>query len=204
MQVVGWHAESTLALSTRNVQVPMKLRGRAARVVAAKMPLDALRTDKGFQGLLGILEWAYGGDTADNILQAVVGLLMCKRGYSDMLTWINRLDMLVYRLAKFGIVSNNCFSGTLALLNSNLNANKRAMVVASRGRSLTFSQVLVAIQQLFPGGSTWRPMDFIFGAEVQRRGNNKTPIGKKNWHTRWVTGYLLEVREAWACSTRLS
>ena len=75
VQVVAWHAESTLAVSTRNVQVFTKLRGRAARVVAAKMPLDALRTDQGFQGLLGILEWAYGGDTADKILQAVVGLL---------------------------------------------------------------------------------------------------------------------------------
>ena len=99
VKVVAWHAESTLAVSTRNVQVFTKLRGRAACVVAVNMPLDALRTDQGFQGLLPILEWAYGGDTADNILQAVVGLLECKRGDSDMLTWINRLDMLVYRLA---------------------------------------------------------------------------------------------------------
>ena len=117
VQVVAWHAESTLAVSTRNVQVFTKLRGRAARVVAAKMPLDALRTDQGFQGLLGIVEWAYGGDTADNILQAVVGLLECKRGDSDMLTRINRLDMLVYGQANFGIVLNERFSGTLALLN---------------------------------------------------------------------------------------
>ena len=56
VQVVAWHAESTLAVSTRNVQIFTKLRGPAARVVAAKMPLDALRTDQGFQGLLGILD----------------------------------------------------------------------------------------------------------------------------------------------------
>ena len=179
VQVVAWHAESTLAVSTRNVQVFTKLRGRSARVVAAKMPLDALRTDQGFHELLGILEWAYVGDTADNILQVVVGLVECKRGDSDMLTWINRLDMLVYRLANFGIVSDERFSGTLALLNSNLNADQRAMVVASKGWSLVFSQVWVAIQQLFPGGSTSRPIDCMFGAEAQRRGNNKTPTGNK-------------------------
>ena len=137
VQVVAWHAESTLAVWTRNVQAFTKLRGRAARVVAAKMSLDALRSDQRFQGLLGILEWAYGGDTADNILQ--VGLLECKRGDSDMLTWINRLDMLVYRLANFGIVLDERFSGTLALLKSNLNADQQAMVVASTGRSLVFS-----------------------------------------------------------------
>ena len=39
------HAKRTLAVSTRNVQVFTKPRGRAARVVAAKMPLDAFRTD---------------------------------------------------------------------------------------------------------------------------------------------------------------
>ena len=104
VQVVAWHAESTLAASTRNVQVLAKLRGPVARVVAAKIPLDALCTDQGFQGLLGILEWAYGGDTADNILQADVGLLDCKRGDSDMLTWINWLDMLVYCFANLCIV----------------------------------------------------------------------------------------------------
>ena len=48
VQVVTWHADSTLAVSTRNVQVFTKLRGRAERVVAAKMPLDALCTDQGF------------------------------------------------------------------------------------------------------------------------------------------------------------
>ena len=53
------------------------------------------------------------------------------------------------------------------------------MVVASTGRSLVFSQVLVAIRQLFPGGSTWRPIDCMFGAEARRRGNNKTPTGNK-------------------------
>ena len=179
VQVIAWHAESTLGVSTRNVQVFTKLRGRAARVVAAKMPLDARRTDQGFQGLLGILEWACGGDTAHNILQAVVGLLECKRGDSDMLTWINGLDMLVYRLANFGIVLDERFSGTLALLNSNLNADQRAMVVASTGRSLVFSQVLVAIRQLFPGASTSRPIDCMFGAESHRRGNNKTPTGNE-------------------------
>ena len=35
VQVVVWHAESTLAVSTRNVQVFTKIRGHAARVVAA-------------------------------------------------------------------------------------------------------------------------------------------------------------------------
>ena len=145
VKVVAWHAESTLAVSTRNVQVFTKLRGRAARIVAAKMPRDALSTNQGFQGLLGILECAYGADTADNLLQAVVGLLECRRGDSDMLTWINRVDMLVYRLQTFGIVLDERFSGTLALLNSNRNADQRAMVVASTGRSLVFSQVLVAI-----------------------------------------------------------
>ena len=174
-----WHAESTLAVSTRNVQVFTKLRGCATRVVAAKMTLDALRTDQGFQGLLWILEWAYGGDIADNILQAVVGLLECKRGDSDMLTWINRLDMLVYHLANFGIVLDERLSETLALLNSNLNGDQRAMVVASTGWSLVFSQVLVAIGQLFQGGLTSRPIDCMFGAEAQRRGNNKTPTGNQ-------------------------
>ena len=104
VQVVAPHAESTLAVSKRKVQVFTKLRGRAARVVAAKMPLAALHTHQGFQGLLGILEWSYGADSTDNILQAVVGMLQCKRGDSDMLTWINRLDMLVQRLAHFGII----------------------------------------------------------------------------------------------------
>ena len=41
------------------------------------------------------------------ILQTIyfrrAGLLECKRGDSDMLTWINRLDMLVCRFANFGI-----------------------------------------------------------------------------------------------------
>ena len=179
VQVVEWHAESTLAVSTRNVQVFTKLRGRAARVVAAMMPLDALCTSQGFQGLLGILEWAYGGDTADNILQAVVGLLECKRGDSEMLAWINRLDVLVYGLANFGIVLDQRFSGTMALLNSNLNADQRAMVVASTGRSLVFSQVLIAIRQLFPGRSTSNSINCMFGAEAQRRGNNKTPTGNE-------------------------
>ena len=179
IEVVAWHAESTLAVSTRNVQVFTKLRGRAPHAVAAKMPLDALRTDQGFQGLLSILEWASGGDTVNNILRAVVGLLECKRGDSDMLTWINRLDMLVYRLANFGIILDERFSGTLALLNSNLNADQQAMVVASTGRSLVFSQVFVAIRQLFPGGSASRPIDCMFGAEAQQRVNNKTPTGKK-------------------------
>ena len=149
------------------------------RVVAAKLPLDALRTDQGFQGLLGILEWAYGGDTADNILQAVVGLLECKRGDSDMLTWINWLDMLVSRLANFGIVLDERFSETLALLNSNPNADQRAMVVASTSQSLVFSQVLVAIRQLFQSPSTSRPIYCMFGLEAQRRLNNKTPTGNK-------------------------
>ena len=180
VQVVAWHAESTLAVSTRNVQVFTKLRKRAARVVAAKMPLDALRTDQGFQGLVGILGWAYGGDTVENILQAVVGLLECKRGANDMLTWINRLDMLVYRLANFGIVLDERFLGTLALLNSNLNADQRAMAVASTGRSLVFLQVLVAIRTPFLGGSTSRPIDCMFGAETQRQGNNKTRTGNKD------------------------
>ena len=96
-----------------------------------------------------------------------------------MLTWINRLDMLVYRLANFGIILDERFSGTMALLNSNLNADQQAMLVASTGWSLVFSQVLVAIRQLFPGGSTSRPIDCMFGAEAQRRGNNKTPTGNK-------------------------
>ena len=78
-----------------------------------------------------MLEWAYGGDTTDNILQAVVELLESKRGDSDMFTWINRLDMQVYRLANLGIVLDERFSGTLALLNSNLNADQRAIDVAS-------------------------------------------------------------------------
>ena len=108
-----------------------------------------------------------------------MGLLECKRGDSDMLTWMIRLDMLVYRRANFGIVLDERFSGTLALLNSNLNADQRAMVVASTGRWLVFSQVLVAIRQLFPGGSTSRPIKCMFGAEAQRRGNNKTPTGNK-------------------------
>ena len=111
VQVVTWHAESTLAVWTCNVQVFTKLGGRAARVVAAKMPLDALCTDQGFQGLLRLLELAYGGDTADNILQAVVGLLECKRGDSDMLTWINRLNMLVYRLANLALSWMRGFRG---------------------------------------------------------------------------------------------
>ena len=53
------------------------------------------------------------------------------------------------------------------------------MVVASTGRSLVFSQLLVAIGQLFLGGYTSRPINCTFGAGAQRRGNNKTPTGKK-------------------------
>ena len=53
------------------------------------------------------------------------------------------------------------------------------MVVASTSRSLVFSQVMAAIRQLFPGASTSRPIDCMFGAEAQRRGNSKTRTGNK-------------------------
>ena len=84
---------------------------------------------------------------------------------------------LVLRILALSWMSD--FWGTLALLNSNLNADQPAMVVASTGRSLVFSQVLVAIRQLFPGAPTGRPIDCMFGAEAQRQGNNKTPTGNK-------------------------
>ena len=67
----------------------------------------------------------------------------------------------------------------MALLNSNLNADQRAMVVASTGGLLVFWQVLDAFRQLFPGASTLRPIDCMLQAEAQRRGNDKTPTPNK-------------------------
>ena len=173
VQAMAWYAESGQSGSAKHVQLFTRLRGRSARVATAKISLDQLRSDQGVHLLLGVLEWAYGGDSADNVLQAVTELLECRRGASDMLTWMNRLDILVYRLGNFGIGVDDRFTGALALLNSGLNKDQRAMVVASTRRTLNLSNVLVAMRQLFPGSTQQDRVDVLYGAGKDTR--TKTP-----------------------------
>ena len=73
--------------------------------------------------LLEVLEWAYGGNSADNILQAVTALLECRKGDRDMLSWITQIDHLVYRLANLGVRLDERFTGTIVMLNSGLNTD---------------------------------------------------------------------------------
>ena len=174
VQAMAWYAESGQSGSAKHVQLFTRLRGRAARVATAKISLDQLRSDQGLHLLLGVLEWAYGGDSADNVLQAVTELLECRRGASDMLTWMNRLDILVYRLANFGIGVDDRFTGALALLNSGLNKDQRAMVVATTGRTLNVSNVLVAMRQLFPGSAQQDRVDVLYGAGEDTRTKTST------------------------------
>ena len=145
VQEMAWYAETGQSGSAKHVQLFTRLRGRAARVATEKISLDQLRSDQGLYLLLQVLEWAYGGASADDVLQAVTELLECRRGASDMLTRMNRLDILVYRLGNFGIGVHDRFTGALALLNSGLKKDQRAMVVASTGRTLNLSNVLVVI-----------------------------------------------------------
>ena len=126
--------------------------------------------------LLEVLEWVYGGDSADNILQAVTDLLDCRKGDRDMLSWITQIDHLVYRLAYLGVRLDERFTSMIAILNSGLNRDQRAMVVTSTGRSLQLQSVLVAIPQLFPGNSTQR-VDVMYGAG---RTSGKTPTENVN------------------------
>ena len=66
----------------KNIHAFTKLKGRAARVVTLKLSLNQLRQEQRLAILLGVLEWAYGGDSADNILQAVTELLEFSVTYS--------------------------------------------------------------------------------------------------------------------------
>ena len=75
VQAMAWYAESGQSGSAKHIQLFTRLRGRAARVATAKISLDQLHSDQGVHLLLGVLEWAYGGDSADNVLQAVTKLL---------------------------------------------------------------------------------------------------------------------------------
>ena len=109
VQAMAWYAESGQSGSAKHIQLFTRLRGRAARVATAKISLDQLRSDQGLHLLLGVSEWAYDGDSADNVLQAVTELLECRRGASDMLTRMNRLDIFVYRLGNFGIGIHESF-----------------------------------------------------------------------------------------------
>ena len=84
VQAMAWYSECTMTVSAKNVHAFTKLKGRAAHVVTAKLSLDQLRHDQGFPMLLEVLEWAYGGDSADNILQAVTDLLDCRKGDRDI------------------------------------------------------------------------------------------------------------------------
>ena len=68
VQAMAWYAESGQSGSAKHVQLFTRLRGRAARVATAKISLDQLRSDQGLHLLLGLLEWDYGGDSADNVL----------------------------------------------------------------------------------------------------------------------------------------
>ena len=176
VQAMAWYSECTMTVSAKNVHAFTKLKGRA---VTAKLSLDQLRSDQGFPMLLEVLEWAYGGDSADNILQAVTDLLDCRNGDRDMLSWITQIDHLVYRLANLGVRLDERFTGTIAILNSGLNRDQRGMVVASTGRSLQLQSILVAIRQLFPGTSTQR-VDVMYGAG---RASGKTPTENVNGTT---------------------
>ena len=165
VQVVAWYAECVQPLSTKNVQVFTKLRGRAAQVVTSKVMLDQLCGEQG-------LERFYGGDCADNIVQAVTELLGCRKGDLDMLAWSNRLDHLAYCFANFGIGLDDCFTGMLALLGSGLNKDQRAMVVASTGRFLGSQNIVLAMQQLFRSEASSIRADCMYGAG---KPGNKTP-----------------------------
>ena len=98
VQAVAWYVEATQSPSSKHVQLFTKLRDRAARVVTAKLSIEQLRSDGRFQALQAVLEWAHGDDSTDNIMRAVSDPLDCRRGDQDTLTWMNRLDTLVYRL----------------------------------------------------------------------------------------------------------
>ena len=179
VQAMAWYSECMMTVSAKNVQPFTKLRGRAARVVTAKLSLDQLRHDQGFPMLLEDLEWAYGSDSADNILQAVTDLLDCRRGDRDMLSPITQIDHLVYRLANLGVRLDERFTSPIAILNPRLNRDQRAMVVASKGVSLQLQSVLVAICQLFPGNSTDR-VDVMYGDDQT---SGKTPTENVNGPT---------------------
>ena len=191
VQAMAWYSECTMTVSAKNVHAFTKPQRRAARVVTAKLSLDQPRHDQGFPRLLEVLEWAYGGDSADNILQAVTDLLDCRKGDRDMLSWITQIDHLVYRLANLGVRLDERFTGTAAILNSGLNRDQRAMVVASTGRSLQLQSVLVAIWQLFPGTSTQR-VDVMYGAG---RASGKT-------QTENVNGTTSKRVTCWRCRQR--
>ena len=185
MQAVAWYAEATLSLPSKHVQLFTKLRGCAARVVTAKLCIDQLRSDGGFQALLAVLEWSYGGDSADNIMEAVSHLLDCPRGEQDTLI------SLVYRFGNFSISVDDRLASAVALLNSGLDRDQRAMVVASTGRSLRLPDVLLAVRQLLPG-APHATRECLFGAGHDTK-SNKTPTGKGGGTVDCVTGDGLEV-----------
>ena len=108
-----------------------------------------------------------------------------------MVSWIMQIDHLVYRLANLGVRLDERFTGTTAILNSGLNRDQRAMVVASTGRSLQLQSVLVAIRQLFPGNSAQR-VDVMYGAGPT---SVKTP-------TENVNGATSKLVTRWRCGQR--
>ena len=80
VQAMAWYAESGQSGSAKHIQLFTRLRGRAARVATAKISLDQLRSDQGLHLLLGVLEWAYGCDSADNVLHAGAERVTCSPG----------------------------------------------------------------------------------------------------------------------------
>ena len=89
---------------------------------------------------------------------------------------MKRLDILVYRLGNFGIGIDDRFTGALALLNSGLNKDLQVTVVASTGRTLNLSNVLVAMRQLFPSSAQLDRVDVLYGAGKDTR--MRTPTQK--------------------------
>ena len=95
---------------------------------------------------MAVLNWVFGGDSADNVMHAVSHLLNYRRGDRDTLTWTNRLDTLVYCLSNLGIPVHERFSATVALLNSGLDRDQLPMVLASIECNLGMSNILPAIR----------------------------------------------------------
>ena len=54
VQAMAWYSECTMTISAKNVHAFTKLKGRAARVVTAKLSMDQLRHDQGFPMLLEV------------------------------------------------------------------------------------------------------------------------------------------------------
>ena len=89
VQAIAWYVEDAQSLSSKHPLLFTTLRGRAARVVTAKLSMEQMLSNGGFQALLAVLNRAYGGDSADSIMQAVSNLMDCGCGDQDTLTCMN-------------------------------------------------------------------------------------------------------------------